>query len=228
MRLGARLRAYFLAGILVTAPVSITIYLTWLFITFVDERVAALVPPRYYPGTYLPFGGPGVGVLIAVLTLILVGWLTAGYLGALLASLQDRLLTRMPVIRSVYSAVKQIFETLLANQSTAFREVVLIEWPRPEMWTVGFITSIPQGELQSVSAETLITVFVPMTPFPTGGFIAWVPKSKVVLLEMKVEDALKIVMSGGIVLPPPRDGTERPERSAVEQRPVAEPEVIEP
>jgi uncharacterized membrane protein len=127
MSLGARLRTYFFAGVLITAPVSLTIYLAWLFITFVDERVFSVLPPEYNPETYLPFSIPGIGLLLALVGMTLIGALTAGIIGRALNGLLEGILNRLPVIRSLYGAIKQIMETVLANKSAAFRECVLIE-----------------------------------------------------------------------------------------------------
>jgi len=200
--LGAKLRAYFLAGVLITAPVSLTIYLAWLFITFVDERVFSLLPPQYNPETYFRFSIPGIVLLLAAFGLTLIGALTAGILGRGVNLLLGSILNRLPVIRSLYSAIKQIMETVLANKSAAFRECVLIEYPRKGIWTIGFITGNTKGEVQDRSTEKLINVFVPTTPNPTSGFLLFVPEQDVVRLKMPIEDGLKLVVSGGIVAPP--------------------------
>lgn len=212
MSLGARLRTYFFAGVLITAPISLTIYLAWLFITFVDERVFSLFPPEYNPETYLRFSIPGIGLLLALAGLTLIGALTAGMLGRAVNSLFEGVLNRLPVIRSLYGAIKQIMETVLANKSSAFRECVLIEYPRRGIWTLGFITGKTRGEVQEKTAEEVINVFVPTTPNPTSGFLLFVPEKDIIRLRMPVEDGLKLVVSGGIVTPagevsalPPRE-----------------------
>ncbi len=200
--LWARLRTYFFAGILITAPVSLTIYLAWLFISFVDERVFSLLPPEYNPESYMPFFIPGLGLLVVLVGLTLIGALTAGFLGRATRQLIDGILNRLPVIRSLYSAIKQIMETVLANKSSAFRECVLIEYPRKGIWTLGFITGTSKGEVQEVTTELLINVFVPTTPNPTSGFLLFVPEQDIIRLKMPIEDGLKLVVSGGIVTPP--------------------------
>jgi len=201
---GQRMRAYFFAGILIVAPISITFYLAWLFITFVDSKVTPLIPAHYNPESYLPFAVPGLGLLILVLGLTLVGALTAGFMGRIWVRFSERMLARMPVIRSVYSAVKQIFETVLADQSAAFREAVLVEYPRRGMWAIGFITGRTKGEVQNVTEDECINVFLPTTPNPTSGFLLFVPKPDIVPLSMSVEEAIKMVISGGILTPPDR------------------------
>lgn len=199
--LWARLRTYFFAGILITAPVSLTIYLAWLFITFVDERVFSLLPPEYNPEAYMPFFIPGLGLLLMLVGLTLIGALTAGFLGRVTRQLIDGILNRLPVIRSLYSAINQIMETVLANKSSAFRECVLIQYPRAGIWTLGFITGTTRGEVQDVTVDTLINVFVPTTPNPTSGFLLFVPEQDIIRLKMPIEDGLKLVISGGIVTP---------------------------
>lgn len=198
----ARLRAYFLAGVLVTAPIAITFYIVWLIVSFVDDRVGNLIPARYNPESYLPFGIPGLGLVIAVAALILIGAMTAGYVGRIVVRLNDAILARMPVVRSIYGATKQIFETVLAHKSTAFRQVCLIEYPRRGIWTLGFITGTTVGEVQVRTSDEVVNVFLPTTPNPTSGFFVFVPRQDIVLLEMSIEDGIKMVISGGIVTPP--------------------------
>jgi uncharacterized membrane protein len=199
---GQRMRAYFFAGILVIAPIFITFYLAWLFIAFVDSKVTPLLPVKYNPETYLPFALPGLGLVMLVLFLMLIGALTAGFLGKIWTRFSEQMLSRMPVIRNVYSALKQILETVLADHSAAFREAVLIEYPRRGIWAIGFITGRTQAEVQNVTEEECINIFLPTTPNPTSGFLLFVPKKDLIPLSMTVEEAIKMVISGGIVTPP--------------------------
>lgn len=199
--LGARLRTYFLAGILITAPIGLTIYLTWLVITFVDQRVFSVLPPQYNPETYLPFGVPGIGLIVAVVALTFIGAITAGVLGRFVRHLSEGILNRLPIIRSIYSAIKQIVETVFATKSAAFREVVLVEYPRRDCWTIGFITGTTQGEVKDLLQDNLLNIFVPTTPNPTSGFLLFVPAADIKRLKMSVEDGLKLVISGGIITP---------------------------
>ena len=202
--LAARLRAYFFAGILITAPLSITIYLAALFIGFVDRQVTPLIPAHYNPETYLPFSIPGLGLVVVAVFMILVGALTAGILGRYFVRTSERILARMPVIRGLYSATKQIFETVLAQKSNAFRQAVLVEYPRRGIWAIAFITGRTEGEVQNLTRETVTNIFLPTTPNPTSGFLLFVPKKDLVPLTMTVEEAIKMVISGGIVTPPDR------------------------
>jgi uncharacterized membrane protein len=200
-RLPGRLRTYFLTGVIVAAPISITFFLVWQFLSFLDTHVAGLLPARYNPETYLPFSLPGLGLLIMLAFLTLVGMLTAGLAGRTLVRMGERLLSRMPVIRSVYSTLKQIFETVLAQKSRSFREVVLVEYPRRGLGAIGFVTGPTRGEIQARSKEEMVNVFLPTTPNPTSGFLLFVPKSDLIHLDMSVEEGMKMVISGGIVTP---------------------------
>jgi len=206
LRLGliARLRAYFFAGMLVTAPLGITVYLAWLFVTVIDDWIRPLIPPAYNPENYLRFSLPGIGLVVVLVGLTFIGAVTANFLGRFFLRLSERILNRMPVVRSIYSAVKQIFETVLAQQSGAFREVVLVEYPRKGIWSLGFITGTTQGEVQELTEDEVLNVFVPTTPNPTSGFLLFVPQGEALRLSMSVEEGIKMVVSGGIVTPPDR------------------------
>lgn len=199
---GQRMRAYFFTGILITAPLLITFYLAWLFIGFVDAKVNPLIPLKYNPETYLPFAIPGLGLIVLIIVLTLIGAVTAGFFGKLWLRFTEQLLNRMPVVRNIYSAVKQILETVLAQQSNAFREAVLVEYPRRGLWAIAFITGRTEGEVQNVTEEECINIFLPTTPNPTSGFLLFVPKKDLVSLTMSTEEAIKMVISGGIITPP--------------------------
>jgi len=196
-----RLRAYFLAGILVAAPIAITVYLASWFIELIDSRIRPLVPAAYNPENYLAFSIPGFGVVVVIVVLTLIGAFAAGYVGRLMLRLGEGLVGRTPVVRSVYGAVKQIVETVVANKSKAFREVVLVEYPRKGVWSLGFITGTAHPEAQRVSPDPLVSVFVPCAP-PTAGYLIFVPKREVTVMDITVEEGLKMVLSAGIVTPP--------------------------
>lgn len=198
------LRGYFLAGVLITAPIGITFYLAWLFINWVDNQITPMIPATYNPETYLPFSIPGLGLLVVGVVLTLIGALTAGMLGRLWVRLSEQMLARMPVIRGVYGAIKQIFETVLAQKSEAFRQVVLFEYPRRGSWAIGFITGKTEGEVQHLTSEDVVNVFLPTTPNPTSGYLLFIPRRELVVLSMTVEEGIKMVVSGGIVTPPDR------------------------
>lgn len=232
MTMLGRLRAYFFAGILVTAPAAITFYVAWLIIGFIDSRVTSLLPARYNPNEILPFSIPGLGLIILIVFLVMVGAFAAGFIGRMAVRMGENLLARMPVIRSVYGAVKQIFETVLATKSTAFRQVVLVEYPRRGIWAIGFVSGITEGEVQNLTEDELINVFLPTTPNPTSGFLLFVPRRDLVVLNMSVEEGIKMVVSGGIVTPAdPRPPEERkvPVLSSTEpDRPPPVPEEWQP
>lgn len=209
-----RLRAYFLAGILVTAPLAITIALASWLIEFVDSRIVPLIPLRYNPDVYLKeylgyeIGIPGLGLVVLIIFITLVGAMTAGFLGRFVIRFGENMLNRMPVVRGVYGASKQILETVLKSQSKAFRQAVLVEYPRRGIWAVAFITGRTEGEVQNLIADDLINIFLPTTPNPTSGFLLFVPREDMILLDMSVEEAIKMVISGGIVTPPDRRSAE--------------------
>lgn len=202
-----RLRAYFLAGILVTAPIAITLAVAFWLIDFVDSRIVPLIPVQWNPDTYLhqyfgvEFSLPGIGVVILFVAITLIGWLTASFLGRFLVRTGETIVARMPVVRSIYGAVKQVMETIFRNQSEAFRQAVLVEYPRRGLWTIGFITGETEGEVQNLTKEDIVNIYVPTTPNPTSGFLLFVPREDVVVLDMSVDEAFKMVVSVGMVTP---------------------------
>ena len=214
---GGRLRTYFLAGILATAPVCLTVYIAWRFITWVDEGVFALLPPEYNPETYLPFSIPGVGLIIALVGITLIGAITAGLLGRLLRQLMEAVVNRLPIIRTIYNLIKQVTETALANRAQAFRECALVEYPRKGSWSVGFITGKTAAQFDALTGEEMVNVFVPTTPNPTSGFLMFIPRREVHILDMSVEDGIKLIISLGLVLPPapPPPELDQPERKVL-------------
>ncbi len=201
---GTRLRRYLLTGIVVTAPISITIYLTYIFLTFIDHHVTKLFPNVWYDGLYGGTTIPGLGLIVAIAFFIFVGWFATNFLGRLIINISEYIVDRVPVIRTVYGAVKQIFETIMASQSSAFREAVMLEYPRKGVWSIGFVTGVTQGEVQDATQNETINVFLPTTPNPTSGFLLFVPKKELVYLNMTVEEAVKLVVSAGIITPPDR------------------------
>ncbi|MBO0334895.1 DUF502 domain-containing protein [Sneathiella sp. CAU 1612] len=215
----ARLRTYFLTGIVVTAPIAITIYLTYVFVSFVDANITPLIPARYNPETYLPFSVPGLGVIIAAFALIVIGFLTANYLGRALLTFGERIVGRMPVVRSIYHALKQIMETVLAQSSTSFRDVVLVEYPRPGIWALAFVTSTAEGEVDQLQDDDMISIFLPTTPNPTSGFLLFVPKKDLKYLKMTVEEGVKLVISAGMIWPEPPKPEGKGNEKATKQSP---------
>ncbi len=219
-----RLRNYFLTGLVVAAPIGITAFLTWSFVTWVDDRVKPLIPLRYSPETYLPFTIPGLGVLIAVLFLILLGALTANLVGRTIVNYGEMMLDRMPLVRSIYKTLKQIFETVLSQTGNSFKTVGLMEFPRRGSWCLVFISTDAKGEvLEKVGeGEDMYTCFMPTVPNPTTGFLMFVPKKDVRILDMSVEEAAKLAISGGLVVPdygqPPEGAAEAAKPGATKRR----------
>jgi uncharacterized membrane protein len=199
-----RLRNYFLAGLLITAPIAITLYVTWSLVDYIDAAVTGLLPDVINPRTYVD--APGVGIIILVLFLTLVGFLAANYLGRMAVRIGEGILGRTPVIRSFYAAVKQIFETVLSKQTQSFREVVMVEYPRKEMWALGFVIGRAPPEVQSKVSEEIYSVFVPTMSF-TSGYLVFAPRKDMTKVDMTIEEALKMIVSGGIVVPPAKNVT---------------------
>lgn len=194
-----RLRNWFLAGIAVTAPITITVYITVKFIEWVDDHVAALLPAEMLPSTYLRYNIPGLGLVLAVLSLTIVGFLTANFIGKWLLNIGETIVNRMPVVRGLYSALKQLFETVLSQSGGSYRQVVLVKWPHERMWTLAFVTTEQAGGVAKLTGEDMIGVYVPTTPNPTGGYFVYVPRKDAIPLAMTVDEGMKIVISTGVV-----------------------------
>jgi uncharacterized membrane protein len=226
--LGARLRSYFLTGLIVVGPVAITIYVVWWFINLIDTWVKPLVPPQYLPEHYLPFNVPGVGLIFGITGVMLVGALTANLFGRTLVSYSEMMLARMPIVRSVYRTLKQIFETVLSKNGGSFKRVGLIEFPRRGLYAIVFLAGEPPVEVDEKigNGNQMITVFMPNGPNPTTGFIVFVQASEVIPLDLSVEDAAKLVVSAGLVAPGQQERLrELAERRGAKRLPEEEPVV---
>jgi uncharacterized membrane protein len=204
--IGARLRNYLLTGLVIVGPVSITLYATQWVIRAIDDWVKPFLPKSYNPDTYLPIAIPGMGLLLAVIGITLIGALAANLLGRTLFSYGDLFIGRMPIVRNVYRALKQIFESVVtaAGPGTNFKKVGLIEFPSKGLWSIVFITGDTIGEIGHIKPggnSDLITVFMATGIVPPTGFVCFVPRESVTLLDMSVEDAAKIVISAGMVTP---------------------------
>jgi uncharacterized membrane protein len=201
---GARLRNYFLTGLVVVGPVTITLYIAWYFINIVDAWVKPYIPRIYNPESYVPFPIPGVGLLFAIVGLTLIGALAANLLGRSLISAGEMALGRMPIVRNVYQGLKQIFESVVTasapNQS--FQKVGLMEFPSKGIWSVVFVTGEAADQIAAeFPSEDMISVFMPTGMLPPSGFVCFVPRHQVMLIKMSVEDAAKIIISAGMVNP---------------------------
>jgi uncharacterized membrane protein len=203
--LGARLRNYFLTGLVVVGPVTITLYIARNVIDAVDRWVKPYIPAIYNPDTYLPFALPGFGLLFAIIGLTMIGALAANLIGRSIISASEVMLARLPVVRNVYRGTKQIFESVVtasAPNQTAFQKVAVMEFPSKGIWAIVFITGEATPEIQVVAPEAdLVSVFLPTHLLPPSGFVVFVPRSSVVPVDLTVEDAAKIIISAGLVNP---------------------------
>lgn len=197
-----RARANFLTGLVVVAPVVVTLYLTWTFITFVDGQIVPLVPAPYNPATYIETDIPGFGVVVFLLFTTAVGYFAKKVFGKQLIRFGETMVDRLPLVRSIYNAMKQIVETVLTQSKSSFSQACLIEYPRKGLWAIAFVSTDTKGEIPGrAGQEAMMSVFLPTTPNPTSGFLLFVPKEDVILLDMGVEDAAKLVISAGLVTP---------------------------
>ncbi|MEL7165360.1 MAG: DUF502 domain-containing protein [Pseudomonadota bacterium] len=236
----SRLRASFLTGLVVIAPVGLTIWLIWTVIGWVDDIVWPLVPDPWHPDRivnywlgipeFLDPGGEvrnrdwievnvrGVGVIIFLFFTVFVGWVAKGYLGRSFIRWAEGIVERTPVVRSIYSGIKQISETVFAQSERSFEQACLIEYPRRGIWAIGFISTTAKGEVSARAGNDggLLSIFVPTTPNPTSGFLLFFPEEDVIPLDMTVEDAAKLVISAGLVYPNGKDPTTPPEQKAAE------------
>jgi uncharacterized membrane protein len=201
--LGSRVRTYFLTGLVATAPLAITAYLTWSLINWVDDLVRPFIPVAYRPETYLPMKIPGLGLIIAFVAVTLLGFLTANLVGRTLMEFGETLLERMPIVRPVYKGLKQVFETLFSGSGSSFRRVGLVQFPAPEMWSLVFLSQTAGPEITDrlPREEEYVSVFMPCTPNPTTGFFFYVARSDIIELDIPVEAAAKLIMSAGLIQP---------------------------
>ncbi|MFW8593043.1 DUF502 domain-containing protein [Cribrihabitans neustonicus] len=203
----ARLRASFFTGIVVIAPVGLTVWLLWTVMGWIDSVVLPLVPATFRPEQYIGINLRGVGLIIFLLFTIVVGWVAKGIIGRSLIGFAERLVDRMPVVRTIYSGIKQISETVFAQAERSFDKACLIQYPRKGIWAIGFISTTAKGEVSDRAdvSGRLMSIFVPTTPNPTSGFLLFFPEEDVVELDMTVEDAAKLVISAGLVYPNAKD-----------------------
>ena len=198
-----RFRSNFLTGLVIVAPVTLTIWVIWTAVNFIDARVVPFVPEVYNPKTYLGTNILGFGVVIFLLFTAFVGALAKGLFGRSFIRWYEGVLDRTPIVRSIYNAVKQLIETILSQSDASFKQACLIEYPRRGLWAIAFVSTETTGEVPKRSTEPdMLSVFLPTTPNPTSGFLLFVPRRDVVLLDMSVEEAAKMVISAGLVVPP--------------------------
>tara|TARA_B000000441_G_C21689788_1_gene318841 strand:- start:109 stop:783 length:675 start_codon:yes stop_codon:yes gene_type:complete len=197
-----RLRSNFLTGLVLITPIILTIYLLWGVINFIDDKVVPWLPNKYNPSTYLGKDIPGLGVMTFLVFTTIVGMVTKGFFGRQLIKFWESLVDRTPVFRSIYNALKQIAETVFTKSDQTFKSACLVEYPRRGIWVVAFVSTITRGEIkEKINKDEILTVFVPTTPNPTSGFLLFIPKKDVIILKMSVENAAKLVISAGLVVP---------------------------
>lgn len=207
-----RFRANFLTGLVIIAPTWLTIYLVWAFMGWIDGWVLPFVPAKFLPEQYIGINLRGLGAIIFLIFTIIVGWLAKGYFGRSIVKFGESLVDRMPVVRSLYNALKQIAETVFSQSESSFEKACLVEYPRRGIWAIAFISTDAKGEINGSipRSEQMVSVFLPTTPNPTSGFLLFVPQSDIIELEMTVEDAAKLVISAGLVYPNGQDPSKPP------------------
>ena len=184
----------FFKGILISAPVLITFYIAWGLIKFFDKKVSPLL------GTF-PYEIPGFGLISVFIFFAIIGFITTGLFGRIFSSFFEKVLSRMPVLRNIYSGLKQLFEAILAKKSDSFREVILLEYPRKGIWAMGFLTGDTKGEVNRKTKSSMVNIFLPTTPNPTSGFLLFVPRKDILRLTMTVEEGIKMIISAGMLTP---------------------------
>ena len=204
------MKKYFITGLLIWVPLVITIWVLLLVVDTLDQTLL-LLPLDWRPEHWLGVHVRGMGVVLTVLIVFVTGVLAANFIGQRLVRVWNGLLHRIPFFSSVYSSVKQVSDTLFSSQGEAFRKALLVQWPRPGMWTIAFLTGVPGGDVATHLRGDYVSIYVPTTPNPTGGYFAMLPRADVIELDMSVDDALKYIISMGVVTP---DGNGRETHAA--------------
>ncbi len=199
-----KLKRSFLAGLLVVVPLGMTIVVVRWIIGLMDGLLMRFLPERFWPEAVFGFPVPGVGLIATLLLILLVGILATNYFGRSVLGFSERVMGQIPLVKGIYGLFKQVADTVLNSEREGFRKVVLIEYPRKGIWSVGFVTGVSQGEVQTLTARRMINVFVPTTPNPTSGYYILVPEEDATVLSMTTEEAFKLIISGGMVTPPQR------------------------
>lgn len=213
------MRRYLITGLLIWVPLGITIWVLHALVTTMDQTLL-LLPESWRPHSWLGFDIPGLGVLLTFVIVILTGMVTANVLGQRLVALWESLLGRIPVVKSIYNSVKQVSDTLFSSSGQAFRKALLVQWPQPDYWTIAFLTGAPGGDVLNHLKGEYVSVYVPTTPNPTGGYFVMLPRDSVIELDMSVDEALKYIISMGVAPPSqqPHGRTSESRRSAASAR----------
>ncbi|MBN1226035.1 MAG: DUF502 domain-containing protein [Deltaproteobacteria bacterium] len=199
-RLKKIIKGYFITGLLVILPLFVTVYILWIIVKAMDS-IFKFVPAQYLPETYIHITIPGLGLLLMVAIILLVGLFTKNFIGTKLFGYWENIVERIPIARIIYIGVKQLLEALFYSNKESFKTAALVEYPRRGIYVIGFITGESKGEVQDKTDESMINVFIPTTPNPTSGFYVLVSKNDLIILDMSVEDAFKLIISGGIITP---------------------------
>lgn len=197
-RIKHHLRTYFFTGLLIVVPVGITVWFLRTIILWADKQLA-LLPPAIHPNTYLPFPIPGLGIIITFIVIIIIGVITTNFIGKWFVNLGEQIVDKIPLVRSIYLLAKQVLETLFSKDKESFKKVVMLEYPRRGIYSIGFITGVARGEIQEKTNQKVLNVFVPTSPNPTSGFLLMVPEDDIIPLDMDVDAAFKLILSGGMV-----------------------------
>lgn len=197
------MKKYFITGLLIWIPLAITVWVLSAIVGTMDQSLR-LLPSAIHPTNLLGFNIPGAGTVLTLLVILLTGVVATNIIGQRMVRFWEALLARIPVVKSIYYSVKQISDTLFSGSGEAFRKVLLVRYPHPEAWAVAFLTGAPAEEVSAMTGEELVSVFIPTAPSPVNGFFFFVKKNETIELDMSVDDALKYIVSMGVVAPPPR------------------------
>ncbi len=216
----ASARSNFLAGLIVIAPIGITIWLIWTLTGWIDSWVLPFIPNRYNPSlliaeyTGIQINIRGIGVVMALIFTMIVGFIAKGLIGRSMIRWAESLVLSIPMVRTIYSGLKQIAETILQQGQQNFDKACLVEYPRKGIWAIAFISTSAKGEIAARAPEDMVSVFLPTTPNPTSGFLLFVPRKDVIVLDMSVEDSAKLIISAGLVYPNGQDPSQPPQGAA--------------
>lgn len=197
----AKLKTFFITGIVVITPIGLTFLVVQWFVSRIDSFLYKILPIAYQPDRLLGFHIPGIGLILSLVLVVVTGFLATNYLGRQAVLYADGVVQRIPLVNSIYTLFKQVMDTTLGKGSKGFRTPVLLEYPRKNIWAIGFMTGVASGEIQDITKNHLLNIFIPTTPNPTSGFYILVPDKDVIPLSMSVEDAFKLIISGGMVTP---------------------------
>ena len=199
-KISKRIKGVFLTGIAAIIPVGVTFYVLYLIIGMMNKLVR-VIPARFHPDQILPFHIPGLGVIITLILIFIAGLVTKSYLGNKAVVLGEKLVSKIPLVRGIYNALKQLVEAVVSDKGESFRKAVLIEYPRKGLYSIAFVTGETQGEVQSKTSQKCVNLFIPTTPNPTSGFYIMIPETDLINLDMTVEEAFTLIISGGIASP---------------------------